>query len=79
MLGYLLRVLKMQYKAVVSTDSTTVTGNGHSDHAAIQNAVAQLPNAWLTPNATIRLYHIYANGDFLSSLMTLSKYLDMTS
>jgi hypothetical protein len=66
----------MRYIVTIKTGDKTVSGTGSSDHAAIQNAISKLPNAWLTPNAVIRVYASYSNGDHFLYSNTITQYLE---
>ena len=64
-----------KYKATVKSYAGTTQGCGNSDHAAIEDAIGKLPNGWATPNATIKLYACYDNGDQLFYSTSIVKYL----
>jgi hypothetical protein len=68
----------MRYIVTIKTGDKTVSGTGSNDHAAIQDAINKLPNAWLTPNAVIRVYASYSNGDQFLYSNTISQYLEST-
>ena len=67
----------MLYTAKVTALTCNAFGQGKSDHAALSQAIAQIPNGWLTP-CDIRIYQQYANKEVFIYSGTLSQYLENT-